>query len=89
MIGPRQEGEAATVLADGRVLITGGSGFTTPSAKKTGEVYDPSNGKFVSAGKMSVARELHTSTLLKNGKVLIAGGTDLSSIWSSAELYMP
>ena len=31
----------------------------------------------------------HTATLLPNGKVLVAGGSDGLTFWSSAELYDP
>ena len=42
-------------------------------------------GTFTATGNMNTARAGHTATLLPNGKVLIAGGTGLSS----AELYDP
>jgi dihydrofolate reductase len=38
---------------------------------------------------MNTAREAATATLLRNGKVLIAGGSDGSIILSSTELYDP
>ena len=48
---------------------------------------------FVATGSMHVAREYATATLLKNGKVLIAGGysrTDLfDNYYASAEIYDP
>ena len=44
---------------------------------------------FMPTGSMTVAREAHTATLLQNGQVLIAGGTDGSSSLASAELYDP
>ena len=38
---------------------------------------------------MSTARSYHTATLLPNGKVLVAGGQNSSSVTSSAELFDP
>jgi galactose oxidase-like protein/Big-like domain-containing protein len=71
-------GHTATLLANGRVLITGGSGLSTA------EVYDPATGSFSATGNMGLARASHTATLLPNGTVLVAGGGD-----STAELYDP
>jgi WD40 repeat protein len=71
-------GHTATLLANGRVLITGGSGLSTA------EVYDPATSSFSATGIMGLARASHTATLLSNGTVLVAGGGD-----STAELYDP
>jgi hypothetical protein len=38
---------------------------------------------------MSAARELHTATLLGNGKVLVTGGNNSSGPLASCELYVP
>ena len=70
----------ATRLPNGNILITGGfsgelvGGQPLPKALDTAEVYDPNTGTFTAAGTMSVARALHTATLLPNGQVLITGG---------------
>lgn len=47
-------------------------------------------GVFATTGSMAEARTNHTATLLTNGKVLVAGGSDSGgSSLSSAELYDP
>lgn len=54
------------------------------------EVCDPASGKFGSTGSVSAAREIFTSTLLADGRVLVVGGNDGSgTILSSAELFDP
>jgi uncharacterized repeat protein (TIGR01451 family) len=47
------------------------------------------SGTFVNTGTPNVARGFHTSTLLQNGMVLIAGGQNGNNALSSAELYDP
>ena len=76
----------ATLLASGKVLITGGDGLASA------ELYDPATGSFSSTGSMSTARIAHTATMLASGKVLITGGTTggiIPSVLASAELYDP
>jgi hypothetical protein len=47
----------------------------------------PYDASWVPTGSMGTARYNHTATLLPNGKVLVAGGENLSGPLSSAELY--
>lgn len=47
------------------------------------------SGTWSSTGNMRSARDGHTSTLLPNGKVLVAGGTNNGVALASAELYSP
>ncbi|HLG96819.1 MAG TPA: kelch repeat-containing protein [Bryobacteraceae bacterium] len=78
----------ATLLQDGRVLITGGYAGAPPSQPLTrSEVYDPATGIFSPVGPMQVGRNAHTSTLLPDGRVLIAGG--YGDPLGSAELFNP
>jgi hypothetical protein len=72
----------ATLLTNGKVLVTGG-----PAA--SAELYDPASGTFAATGSMSVGRNSHSATLLLNGKVLIAGGHAVSGALATAELYDP
>jgi hypothetical protein len=72
----------ATLLANGKVLVTGGHDASS-------ELYDPTSRMFVASGSMSVGRSSHTATLLANGKVLIAGGKDVVGVLATAELYDP
>jgi hypothetical protein len=61
-----------------------------PDPRRIGETYDPVTGAFRRTGSMSVDRYGDTATLLRDGRVLIAGGESLrSGIVSSAELYDP
>jgi hypothetical protein len=88
-------GFTATLLANGKVLITGGFGPGTGMLPRltSAELYDPATGSFSATGSMAVGRVKHTSTLLSDGRVLIAGGTDRSggggAATASAELYDP
>jgi hypothetical protein len=87
----RRTSHAATLLADGRVLITGG--LANDGTELTAaEVFDPKTGTFASTGSMRDAREFHTATLLSDGRVLVAGGGgDYTNglFRDSAELYDP
>lgn len=49
-------------------------------------VIDPS---WTTTGSMTTARQNHTATLLPNGKVLVAGGSNGDGTLNSAELYNP
>ncbi len=78
----------ATLLPDGKVLVTGGSGGG--SRQNTAELYDPSTGTWSLVANMSRARASHTATLLPGGRVLVVGGGD--SDWASStstEIFDP
>jgi large repetitive protein len=90
MSGARTD-HTATLLADGHVLLAGGvdeggAGEVTASA----EIFDPVTGTFTSTGPMATARSGASATLLRDGRVLVAGGSDSSNdALPSAELYDP
>lgn len=78
----RRYGHTATRLQNGEVLMTGGFSFDssaclvdeTSPGLASAELYDPANGSFLPTGSMTEVRGGHTATLLKSGKVLVAGG---------------
>jgi N-acetylneuraminic acid mutarotase len=82
MAQPRAH-HTATLLPNGNVLVLGGTQIMPPGgggaaaapvSLGSAEVYDPSKGGFHSAGKLLIARDSHSATLLANGTVLVAGG---------------
>jgi N-acetylneuraminic acid mutarotase len=100
MMEKKRHYHTATLLQNGKVLIVGGdcidsSVHHAPNTITNAELYDPNTGKFTPTSGMAVGREYHTATLLRNGKVLIAGGIHYNSkdgsqmALSSAELYDP
>ena len=90
MTATREE-HTAVLLANGKVLVSGGNQITstgvTPLA--SAELYNPFTGRWTATGSMSNARAGHTSTVLTNGYVLNAGGSDANNELNSAELYTP
>jgi hypothetical protein len=88
----------ATLLLDGKALITGGStwissppGLYHVCCLASAELYDAATGLFAETGRMAAGRTGHTATQLTSGKVLIAGGSGGSDIGAlgTAELYRP
>ena len=74
-------GSTATVLPDGKVLVTGQGGA---------QIYRPDSGDWSATGNMITPRHSHTATLLRDGKVLVAGGYDGGDYTvDAAELYDP
>jgi hypothetical protein len=67
------------------------SAFYVPSKISRHTVSYPSElGSFRASSTMAQARQLHTSTVLKDGRVLVAGGTGASGqALATAELYDP
>ncbi|MEA2650198.1 MAG: hypothetical protein QOG61_2633 [Candidatus Binataceae bacterium] len=80
----------ATVLRNGKVLIAGGYGNSSPYFLDSTEVYDPATNTFAPSAStpvMNTARYFATATLLSKGKVLIAGGINGGTSLRSTELY--
>jgi hypothetical protein len=79
-------GSSITLLADGRLLVTGGRATPrTESGIATAAIYDAGADRWSSAGSMNVARAFHTAVLLPDSRVLVTGGDDALT----AEVYDP
>jgi N-acetylneuraminic acid mutarotase len=85
MATPRT-GQTAIALADGRVLVAGGTAGQTPLA--SAEMYDPATGSWTTAGSMHQARAGAAATLLKDGQTLVLGG-DAEAGSATYELFRP
>ncbi len=72
----------ATLLLDGRVLVVGGASdghVTSPSFGDevgSAEIYDPADGAWHETAPLAAPRFLHTATILGDGRVLVAGGSN-------------
>lgn len=86
---------AAVRLEDGRVLVAGGvsrGSFPDQVVEASAEIYDPLTGRFTPTSSMVTARYKVGAALMRNGKVLVAGGSDnygWGEIFSSTEIYDP
>jgi hypothetical protein len=79
----RDETDAVT-LADGRVLVVGGSSNTVASA----ELWDPATGSWTNAGSLSTWRFGFSLLALPDGSALVAGGWDGGPV-AGAERFDP
>jgi hypothetical protein len=87
LLTPRTE-HTATLLKDGRVLVTGG---TTNALVSTDiEIFDPSTGASTLVAQMAEPRRGHVAALLQSGSVVIAGGyTTENAVLQSAFVFDP
>ncbi len=81
-----REKHSATLLPDGRVLIIGGSVDGGWRPVRTAEIFDPRTNKFKVIGNMRSPRFKipAAAAILRDGKVLLAGGAAEVEIYDSA-----
>jgi len=83
----------AVLLADGRVLIAGGSYDHSRWTSNVTLIFDPASGGFSQGPHMAKPRQGAMATLLDDGRVLLAGGDDyedsIGYASNSAELIDP
>ena len=91
LVAPHGDGHAAVRLTNDKILILGGdlSGTgRTPTA--AAELYDPITGEFSVTSPMRLPRRAFGVVLLRDGRVLVAGGTTSNqAVTGAAELYDP
>jgi hypothetical protein len=84
---PLLSSEAATLMPNGTVLVTGastGTGFATTRA----ELFDPATSRWQpTTWPMATPRYGHTATLLPDGKVLLVGGYTTQQQLSGGVVY--
>ncbi len=87
-MGIARAGHGASLMGNGRVLITGGFEVLTltdplqlfAGIRASTEIFDPATNTFAPGPNMLEARALHSSSSLSNGQVLITGGLTLIPI---------
>lgn len=89
-----RESHVAVRLQDGRVLIAGGhrGRRTDITLYTSAEVFDPTMRTFARVGDMHIRRHKHDGVVLRDGRVLITGGSDerdSNGAYNSSELFDP
>lgn len=76
-LGRPRVGHTATVLPDGRVVVSGGETVAADRQRDVTpavEIFDPTSNSWTETGSLATGRAGHTANLLPDGRILIAGG---------------
>ena len=87
-----RDGHQAVLLPNGQVLVAGGinASVSMCGTLASAELFNPATGAWTSTGNMTSGRFDFIMTVLANGEVLAAGGTNCGGGGlTSAELYNP
>lgn len=80
---------SATVLANGKVVVAGGTDHTGTVLKSI-ETYDPTTDSWSTSGvALTTKRQNHTATLLADGRILLAGGDNGAIATDTYQVYSP
>ncbi|MBS2020646.1 MAG: hypothetical protein JST00_47775 [Deltaproteobacteria bacterium] len=83
---------AATLLANGRVLVSGGYSNLLASDLASSELFDPATKTFAATGPLPSPRRAHVTTRLEDGRVVSIGGDvglGTITVSSSVDRYDP
>jgi N-acetylneuraminic acid mutarotase len=79
----------ATLLADGRVLVAGGSPGAFKLPLQSAELYDPKTKSWSMAKDLPAPRTTHTAEVLPDARVLLIGGFDGVDSLATFAIYNP
>jgi hypothetical protein len=82
---------AASVMADGRVMVTGGVSTVNGPPLFTVEIYDPRTNTWSAGPRMRAVHAGHTQTTLPSGRILVVGGVvdAVGTASNAAEVFDP
>jgi hypothetical protein len=84
--------QTGEVLVAGGTIVVPGNPYPSYQTIKSAELWDPSTQAWTTTGNLNGSRSGQSMTVLQNGEVLVAGGsqsTKNSVILATAELYKP
>lgn len=83
--------QTESLLPNGRVLVAGG--YSGGAALTSVEIFNPAAnngaGEWTSAPSLGSQRTQHTATVLRDGRVLVAGGTMFFVTFNTTEIFDP
>jgi hypothetical protein len=85
--------QTGEVLVAGGTIVVPGNPYPSNQTIKSAELWDPSTQVWTTTGSLNGSRSGQSMTVLQNGEVLVAGGSqstkNSSVILATAELYKP
>jgi hypothetical protein len=89
-VAVRRIAHTATVLQDGRVLVTGGQRrYEQRGGVAAAELFDPQTNAWQATMPTQHGRLQHAACLLPDGRALVVGGAERQAVRQLAEIYDP